>query len=128
MDIKKLKEKKSWKQLITQVKQSPAGRKAEDTLSHMKLQRRIRDLEEEIALQMQTLGEMIYDTHRGTPSTSTEMQLVLEYVDSLYEEIEAHRRQIRMMQGFRFCAACGAENAEANAFCQDCGKSLTEEA
>ena len=62
--------------------------KAADALERAKLRRIIDDLEDEIALQMCTIGELVYATHRGNPSDSEEMQKILEYVDDLEDEID----------------------------------------
>ena len=100
------------------------GAKATDTLACAKLRRTISDLEEEIALQMCAIGELVYATHQGTPSPSDEMQKILDYVDDLYEEIEGHEQELKRMRGIRFCSACSAENPAANVYCQDCGQPL----
>ncbi len=102
-----------------------------ETVSGLKdavqLRRAITDLQEEIDLQMQAVGEMVYSTHRGTPSDSAVMAQILEYVDSLYEDQETYRRQLRALQGARFCPDCGAENDKENAFCTQCGRALTDD-
>ena len=82
-------------------------------------------MQEEIDLQMQAVGEMVYATHRGTPSDSTVMAQILEYVDSLYEDQQTYRRQLRALQGARFCPECGAENEKGSAFCAQCGHPLS---
>ena len=63
-----------------------AGRQAEEAVSRLRLEREIRDLQEEIRLQMQAVGEKIYAAHRGSPSDSGQVQEILEYVDGLREE------------------------------------------
>ena len=90
----------------------------------VQLRRAIADLQEEIDLQMQAVGEMVYATHRGTPSDSQVMAQILEYVDSLYEDQETYRRQLKALQGARFCPNCGAENEKDSAFCAQCGHPL----
>lgn len=128
----------AWKKLLRRTKSTASdvaetarsgaaavGQKAEDALVYAKLRRAVRDLEEEIALQMQAVGEMVYATHKGNPSDSEELQEILEYVDSLYEQIEGHQRQMKIMQGVLFCGACGAENAATNVYCQECGQPLS---
>lgn len=90
----------------------------------VQLRRAIADLQEEIDLQMQAVGEMVYATHQGTPSDSQVMAQILEYVDSLYEDQETYRRQLKALQGARFCPDCGAENEKDSAFCAQCGHPL----
>lgn len=126
-----------WKRLLERSKETAAGvgeaartgaaiveQKAEETVACAKLRRAVRDVQEEIDLQMRAVGEMVYATHKGNPSDSDEMQKILEYVDGLYEQMEGHLRQLKLMQGSVFCEACGAENAGANAYCQECGQPL----
>ena len=103
------------------------SRKTEDAVLTAKLHRRIRDLEEEIDLQLAEVGALVYATHTGTPSDSGEMQEILSYIDGLFEELDGHERQLKIMKGAKFCESCGQENAPENAFCQDCGKSLVGE-
>lgn len=100
--------------------------KAGDTLAYAKLRRAVTDLEDEIDLQLCDIGRLIYATHCGTPTDSEEIQKILEYVDGLYEEIEGHERQMKLMRGARFCGVCGAENAAGNVYCQDCGQPFPE--
>ena len=102
-----------------------AGQSAENAVTRVKLSRAIRDLQEEIQLQMQTVGELIYATHRGTPSDSDDVQEVLEYVDGLYEELAGHQRQLKLLQGDLLCAACGAENEGGHVYCHNCGQPLS---
>lgn len=105
-----------------------------DSLSHraeilrrqVRLSRAICDLEEEIDRNMQDVGELIYATHRGNPSDSDEVQEILQYVDGLYEELQAHRRQLRRLAGAVFCESCGAENLASYSYCHNCGHPLHE--
>ena len=102
-----------------------AAEKAAGLKDAVQLRRAIADLQEEIDLQMQAVGEMVYATHRGTPSDSTVMAQILEYVDILYEDQQTYRRQHRALQGARFCPECGAENEKGSAFCAQCGHPLS---
>lgn len=104
-----------------------AGRKARSVLSRIRLEREIRDLQEEIDLQMQAVGEILYAAHKGSPSDSDCVQKILEYVDGLYEELEAHQREWKTLQGLLVCPACGAANESTNIYCQNCGRALSRE-
>ena len=103
------------------------SRKTEDAMLSTKLRRQIRDLEEEIDLQLAEVGALVYATHTGTPSSSQEMQQILTYIDDLFEELVGHERQLKILGGSKFCPACDQENAGEHTFCQECGKNLTEE-
>ena len=102
--------------------------KTGDALLMARLQKRVKDLEDEIDLQLAEVGALIYATHTGHPSESGEMQEILEYIDTLYEEVAGHERQLALMHGWQLCAGCEAVNPPENAFCQECGRNLKEEA
>ena len=102
--------------------------KTGDAVLNAKLQKRVKDLEDEIDLQLAEVGALVYATHTGHPSDTGEMQEILEYIDTLYEEIAGHERQLMLMQGWQFCPACEAVNEPEHAFCRECGKNLKEEA
>ena len=98
--------------------------KTADTLALTKLRRTVADLEDEIMLQMCTIGELIYATHRGTPSDSEHLQKILEYVDDLEDEIEGHEQQIKLLLGIVPCPVCGEDVTEGDVYCQKCGQPL----
>lgn len=98
--------------------------KAADLVERAKLIRAISDLEDEIALQMRSIGELVYATHRGTPSDSDELQKILEYVDDLRDEIEGHEQQLKIMQGIYCCPICGEDVTGDDVYCQNCGQPL----
>lgn len=130
--------KAPWKRLLHRTKETAGSvaeaaqtganlvsQRAEETLAYAKLRRTVKDLQSEIDLQMKAIGELIYATHCGTPSDSDDVQEILEYVDSLYEEMEGHQRQMKAMKGGLFCQVCGAENAGTNVYCHNCGQPLS---
>lgn len=98
--------------------------RAADTLERAKLRRAIADLEDEIALQMCTIGELVYATHCGNPSDSEEMQRILEYVDDLEDEIEGHEQQLKLLMGILPCPVCGSDVSRDDVYCQKCGQAL----
>ncbi len=98
--------------------------KAEDGIERSRLMRAMADLEEEMDLQLHAIGELVYATHRGTPSDSDDIQEILEYMDSLQEEMDAHRQQLEVLAGAVVCGACGAANGRGNLYCQNCGRPL----
>lgn len=101
-----------------------AGLRAEAAASRLRLERAAADVEEEIRLQMGEIGRLIYATHTGTPSDSDDVQALLEYVDSLYEQLEGHRRELRLLRGVPFCEHCGAESSAGSVYCHNCGQPL----
>lgn len=100
------------------------GEKTEALRAKAGLEREILDLQEEINLQMQTIGEAMYASHRGTPLDNASVQQILEYVDSLYEQLEAHRQELEAAQGLVICDSCGAANDPEYIYCHNCGKAL----
>ena len=98
--------------------------KAADALALAKLRHTVADLEDEIMLQMCTIGELVYATHRGTPSDSDHLQKILEYVDDLEDEIEGHEQQIKLLLGIVPCPVCGEDVADDDVYCQKCGQPL----
>ena len=104
---------------------SAAGRRAEGLLSRVRLAREVRDLREEIDLQMRAVGEIMYAAHKGRPAESGRVQEILEYVDGLYEELDAHRRELETLRGLLVCSACGEGNGAGSLYCQNCGKPLS---
>lgn len=133
-------EKKSWNRLLRRTKDAAldvseaartgaelAGQRAGDALACAKLNQAVRDVQEEIDLQMKAVGELIYATHRGSPSNSDDVQEILEFVDSLYEEMEGHQQELKRLRGELLCAGCGAENESANLYCHNCGQPLGRE-
>lgn len=104
---------------------SAAGRRAEELLSRVRLAREIQDLREEINLQMRAVGEIMYEAHKGSPSDSSRIQEILEYVDGLHEELTAHQRELETLKGMLACPGCGAANSAGSLYCQNCGKPLS---
>ena len=98
--------------------------KAADALERAKLRRVIDDLEDEIALQMCTIGELVYATHCGNPSDSDAMQKILEYVDDLEGEIEGHEQQLKLLSGIVPRPVCGKDITLDDVYCQHCGQAL----
>ena len=62
------------------------GQKAEETLACAKLRASIRELKGEIDNQLRSAGQLVYATHKGTPSDSDELQAILERLDALFRQ------------------------------------------
>ena len=102
------------------------GEKAGELRAHARLEKEIHDLQEEINLQMQTIGEVVYAAHRDNSPDSGCVQQILEYVDGLYEQLDAHRQELDAAQGQVICSACGAGNDPGYLYCQNCGQPLSQ--
>ena len=46
-------------------------------------------------------------------------------MDGLYEELEGHQQQLKLLRGLLLCGACGAENGGGNVYCHNCGQPLS---
>ena len=103
---------------------SVLSEKAAELVERAKLVRAISELEDEVALQMCAIGELVYATHRGNPSDSDEMQKILSYVDDLHDQIEGHEQQLKLLQGIYGCPICGENVTEDDVYCQKCGQPL----
>ena len=121
-----------WEELTRRARekfQDAAGRmeeKAEGLRAHARLEREVSDLQEEIDLQMRAIGEIMYASHKGRPSDSDCIQQILDYVDSLYEQLEAHRQELEVKRGLVVCSACGAGNDPDYLYCGSCGHPLSK--
>ena len=96
-----------------------------NVVERLRLQREVRDLREEIDLQMRSVGEIIYAAHKGSPSDSQKVQDILEFVDGLHEELDAHVREQETLQGFLVCPGCGEPNRPEGLYCERCGRALS---
>ena len=101
------------------------GQKAEETLACAKLRASIRELKGEIDSQLRSAGELVYATHKGSPSDSDALQAILERLDALYRDLDDAQRELKILKGMVFCDACVAENAATNVYCQECGQPLS---
>lgn len=98
--------------------------KAEEAAGRARLRTEVRGMEEEIRLQLQAVGELVYATHTGQPSDSEDMQEILKRIDGLYQRLEGRERALRELEGrARFCV-CGAENPPESGLCRVCGRPL----
>lgn len=98
--------------------------KLDEAAGRARLRSEIKDLEAELRLQLQAVGELVYATHTGQPSDSEDMQEILEYIDSLYEQMEGHGKALRELEGLVRTCVCGAENPPESSFCRECGRPL----
>lgn len=106
---------------------SAAGRQAEAALSRVRLAREVRDIEEEIALQLRAAGEIMYAAHRGDASTQGQIEEIMDYIDDLRGQLEAHRREQETLKGYLICPSCGEANQAKSLYCENCGKPLSAE-
>lgn len=129
--------KETWSRLLHRTKKTAAGaaeaaktgaaimgQKAEESLACAKLRSTIRELKGEIDSELRAAGELVYATHKGSPSDSDALQAILERVDALNQDLSDAERELKIFKGTLFCDVCGAENAAINAYCRECGQPL----
>lgn len=101
-----------------------AGKRAEDALRYTRLKVEILDLRSRVQLQMRKIGELVYATHSGNPTSSDQLQEALQEADRLNETIEEHQRALAALRGAQICGVCGAANRPESAYCTQCGQPL----
>lgn len=100
------------------------GKKATMLLSVGKLNIQAVDLKAEINLQLREVGEMMYATHTGNPTSSEDLLAKLQEIDGLQARVAAGNAEIARLQGGTLCPACGAPAKSGEAFCKECGEKL----
>ena len=73
---------------------------------------------------MKELIRLLGEAARAYYQEDREIMSNLEY-DRLYEELEGHEQQLRVLSGALLCGACGAENEEGSVYCRNCGQPLS---
>ena len=97
------------------------SQKAEDVTLTAKLRRRIRDLEEEIDLQLAEVGALVYATHTGSPTESEALLAKLSEIDAAQAEVDAVQAKINAARGIETCIVCGSRLLPGDQFCRECG-------
>ena len=100
------------------------GKKAGALLSVAKLNIQLMDQKNEISRQLQTVGEMIYATHTGTPTDSEVLLAKLQEIDQLRAQAAALEAEITRLQQTPGCPTCGAAIRAGDVFCRECGGKL----
>lgn len=100
------------------------GKKATRMLSAGKLNIRIAELKAEVGSQLREVGEMVYATHTGNPTSSDDLLQKLREIDELNAQIMALNSELRAQKGTAVCPVCGAPAQEGDAFCRNCGTRL----
>ncbi len=100
------------------------GLGAQRLRARLQARREIRDLEAELDLQVQVVGELTYAAHRGEPTDQKVVEETMEFMDSLRQELAGCQQKLDMLRGAVVCAACGASNDSRNLYCGWCGKPL----
>lgn len=100
------------------------GKKATMLLSVGKLNIQTVDVKAEISAQLRQVGEMMYATHTGDPTSSEDLLEKLQKIDALHAKIAALNAEIARLQGGALCPTCGAPAQNGDVFCKECGGKL----
>ena len=77
---------------------SAAGESIADYRDLRRLEREIQSLRQEVKLQLQAVGGMLYATHCGKPSDSDELLAKLRVIDGLEERVRALSAQAEALR------------------------------
>lgn len=100
------------------------GKKAEELVSVAKLNIRIAERLAEVNTALRELGELLYATHTGNPTSSEILQTKLAEIDCLKADIAELEAALRREKASQRCATCGAAVSEGDTFCRECGDRL----
>lgn len=101
-----------------------AGDKAGRMAAVGQLNCRIAELNRQVRLGLQRVGEMVYATHTGAPTDSDDLLEALRDIDQLQDQIRRLRAQAGRLQERSVCPRCGAGTAPEDLFCGECGAKL----
>ena len=100
------------------------SKKTVELLSVAKLNIRIMERKASINSAMRELGELLYATHKGTPTDSEILLEKMQEIDTLYAEIATMEAQIGREHSQTTCPTCNTSTQEGDAFCRECGEKL----
>ena len=100
------------------------GKKAGELVSVAKLNIRMMERKADINTALKEVGELLYATHTGNPTSSEILQAKLEEIDRLKAEVAELEQQLGRAKAGSICATCGAAVNEKDAFCRECGDKL----
>lgn len=100
------------------------GKKAEELIGVAKLNIRITERKADVNTALKELGELLYATHTGNPTSSEILQAKLGEIDRLKAEIAELELQIGREKAGNTCDTCGAAVGERDVFCRECGDKL----
>lgn len=101
-----------------------AGKCAGQMLDTAKLNMKIFDLKGDIDRDLQAIGRMVYDAHRGQETDHVAMDSLLAGIDEKSTAIETLRERVAVLHRSKTCPACGMVCGQEDKFCRGCGASL----
>ena len=102
-----------------------AGRKTNEIVDVSKLKIELSGINSSIKKSLENLGAITYNAAKnGTDSAVIDS--VIEELDELYAKRDECKAKINAAKRMRKCAACGAANNAAAAYCNVCGEKLVK--
>ena len=101
-----------------------AVKATEDVVDTGKQKFNIASLENKIAKDYKTLGEMFYDFKKSGEIDDETIDELVASIDQKKEKIEELKEVIRKSKAEHVCANCGAVIEENTIFCPICGQKL----
>ena len=101
-----------------------AGDRAGRLVTAGQLNCRIAELERRVRDGLQGIGEMIYATHTGDPTSSDDLLDALEDIDRLNEQISSLQARVNQLLERNVCPKCGAAAQPEDLYCRECGAKL----
>ena len=100
------------------------GKKAEELVGVAKLNIRMMERKGDIKTALKEVGELLYATQTGNPTSSEILQAKLEEIDRLKAEVAELEQQLGREKAGSVCTTCGAAVNERDTFCRECGDKL----
>ncbi|WP_059049811.1 zinc-ribbon domain-containing protein [Paenibacillus senegalimassiliensis] len=100
--------------------------RAQNVVEIGKLNTQISNIERELGLYFQKMGEVFYDAYRKKDMSEADKEMLdlAKTCDLLTEERDEIRLKVAELKNERLCGACGRSVAEEAMFCQYCGHKL----
>lgn len=102
--------------------------RAQNVVEIGKLNTQISNIERELGVYFQKLGEVFYEGYRRKDMSDAEKEMLdlAKTCDLLMEERDEVRAKIAELKNERLCGACGRNVTEDALFCQYCGHKLVK--
>lgn len=101
-----------------------ASKKGSEIAQSAKLSKKVFDIEGDINILMQKIGQMVYDTHCGIEVDAEELEAKLGEIDGKKAELAEAQEELAVLKNTRKCDCCGEDVSKEDKFCKNCGAVL----